>query len=161
MRILREKKIEYFALGFILLLLTASDASAHSGRTDSSGGHNCYVGACAGTYHYHNGGSAPAPYVPPKIKSTPKLLPTPTPTPRPKPTMTPTPTPTPTPIPTSSPTMTPNPEVKGISIAAEITPAPFAANPSNEVTDGNIALGLGVLTTMIGGGYWAFKKYLK
>lgn len=29
---------------------------AHSGRTDSSGGHNCYTGPCAGTYHYHNGG---------------------------------------------------------------------------------------------------------
>jgi resuscitation-promoting factor RpfB len=29
---------------------------AHSGRTDSSGGHNCNVGSCAGTYHYHNGG---------------------------------------------------------------------------------------------------------
>jgi len=32
---------------------------AHSGRTDSSGGHNCNVGSCAGTYHYHNGGYAP------------------------------------------------------------------------------------------------------
>lgn len=31
---------------------------AHSGRTDSFGGHNCYVGSCAGTYHYHNGGNS-------------------------------------------------------------------------------------------------------
>jgi hypothetical protein len=33
-----------------------SPVSAHSGRTDAYGGHNCYVGSCAGTYHYHNGG---------------------------------------------------------------------------------------------------------
>ena len=26
---------------------------AHGGGLDSSGGHNCYVGSCAGTYHYH------------------------------------------------------------------------------------------------------------
>lgn len=50
------------------LVLTVSPTSAHSGRTDANGGHNCYVGACAGTYHYHNGGgsSTPAPtYTPP------------------------------------------------------------------------------------------------
>lgn len=28
-------------------------ASAHSGGLDSNGGHNCYVPACAGTYHCH------------------------------------------------------------------------------------------------------------
>lgn len=38
---------------------------AHSGRTDSNGGHNCNVGSCAGTYHYHNGGP-PSTYSPPK-----------------------------------------------------------------------------------------------
>lgn len=43
----------------IFLLVPISGINAHSGRTDSSGGHNCYVGACAGTYHYHNGGRAP------------------------------------------------------------------------------------------------------
>ena len=43
-----------FLFGFIFM---GSDmAVAHSGRTDAYGGHNCYVGACAGTYHYHNGG---------------------------------------------------------------------------------------------------------
>ena len=47
----------------ILLLLSSTPTHAHSGRTDSSGGHNCYVGACAGTYHYHNGGSGG--YTPP------------------------------------------------------------------------------------------------
>ena len=31
-------------------------ASAHGGGLDSNGGHNCYVGACAGTYHYHRSG---------------------------------------------------------------------------------------------------------
>lgn len=30
---------------------------AHSGRTNSSGCHNCYTGSCAGEYHCHNGGS--------------------------------------------------------------------------------------------------------
>jgi hypothetical protein len=37
---------------------------AHSGRTDANGGHNCYVGACAGTYHYHNGGGYTPPSTP-------------------------------------------------------------------------------------------------
>lgn len=31
---------------------------AHSGRTNSSGCHNCNVGSCAGEYHCHNGGSS-------------------------------------------------------------------------------------------------------
>ena len=30
-------------------------AGAHSGRTDSGGGHNCYVAPCAGQYHFHGG----------------------------------------------------------------------------------------------------------
>jgi len=41
---------------FLLLFLTSNNVLAHSGRTDANGGHNCYVGSCAGTYHYHNGG---------------------------------------------------------------------------------------------------------
>ncbi len=50
-----------------LFLVSVSPVIAHSGRTDSSGGHNCNVGACAGTYHYHNGGGYVAPrYVAPK-----------------------------------------------------------------------------------------------
>lgn len=53
----------------IFTFVSVPRASAHSGRTDAFGGHNCYVGACAGTYHHHNGGyssgySAPA-YTPP------------------------------------------------------------------------------------------------
>lgn len=48
-------------LFFFLLLFSFSTKKtiAHSGRTDSSGGHNCNVGSCAGTYHYHNGGYTP------------------------------------------------------------------------------------------------------
>ncbi len=44
------------------IILTTVGVKAHSGRTDSNGGHNCNVGSCAGTYHYHNGGSS---YTPP------------------------------------------------------------------------------------------------
>lgn len=48
-------------LAFILTLVIAStSAAAHSGRTDSSGGHNCSQssknkGLCSG-YHYHKYG---------------------------------------------------------------------------------------------------------
>ncbi|NCS97224.1 MAG: YHYH domain-containing protein [Candidatus Pacebacteria bacterium] len=45
-------------LSLVILFSSSMSALAHSGRTDSSGGHNCNVGSCAGTYHYHNGGSA-------------------------------------------------------------------------------------------------------
>lgn len=49
----------------ILTIVPISSVQAHSGRTDSNGGHNCNVGACAGTYHYHNGGGpSPAPQTP-------------------------------------------------------------------------------------------------
>ena len=56
----------------LLLFIFTTPINAHSGRTDSSGGHNCYTGSCAGTYHYHNGGysggyTAPV-YNPPKPK---------------------------------------------------------------------------------------------
>lgn len=57
------KKSLFFAPALILFLLP-STILAHSGRTDSSGGHNCNVGSCAGTYHYHNGGGG---YTPPVI----------------------------------------------------------------------------------------------
>jgi hypothetical protein len=53
------------AIGIIALLLCfvfGSTANAHSGRTDSNGGHNCSAaskakGLCTG-YHYHNGGGS-------------------------------------------------------------------------------------------------------
>ena len=51
------------------LMLTAgtpsSLVSAHGGGLDSDGGHNCYVGSCAGTYHCHRcGGSSTYTYKP-------------------------------------------------------------------------------------------------
>lgn len=47
-------------LSFLLILSVQNSVEAHSGRTDSSGGHNCSAkskakGLCTG-YHYHNGG---------------------------------------------------------------------------------------------------------
>lgn len=53
------KKVAGFVF-FLSFLFIASMANAHSGRTDSSGGHNCSEksiakGLCTG-YHYHNGG---------------------------------------------------------------------------------------------------------
>lgn len=44
---------------FSFFTLFPSQVYSHSGRTDAFGGHNCYVGSCAGTYHYHNGGYTP------------------------------------------------------------------------------------------------------
>lgn len=55
--------------GLVVFIVCASvlftpSINAHSGRTDASGGHNCNVGSCAGTYHYHNGGGYTAPSAP-------------------------------------------------------------------------------------------------
>lgn len=105
--------------------LTPATAIAHSGRTDSSGGHNCSAssqakGLCSG-YHYHNGGtskpvSTPQPIVTsvviPSVASTTKL------TIKPSSTSTPTPSPTlkltqsPSPNPTLSSTPSPSPEIR-------------------------------------------------
>jgi hypothetical protein len=54
------KRIAFITMLFVLLFGTF--ASAHSGRTDGSGGHNCSdksksKGLCTG-YHYHNGGGS-------------------------------------------------------------------------------------------------------
>ncbi|CAG7659154.1 copper amine oxidase N-terminal domain-containing protein [Paenibacillus allorhizosphaerae] len=48
--------------GFILMFSLSNFVSAHPGRTDSNGGHNCSAqskakGLCTG-YHYHGGGSS-------------------------------------------------------------------------------------------------------
>lgn len=40
-------------VGFVCALPSSSPAAAHGGGLDGSGGHNCYVGSCAGTYHCH------------------------------------------------------------------------------------------------------------
>jgi hypothetical protein len=47
-----------FLIGLVAIVILTSQASAHSGRTDSSGGHKCSEksvekGLCGG-YHYHN-----------------------------------------------------------------------------------------------------------
>lgn len=54
-RVIRSLTINLLVLTFILIA-TNTSVYAHSGRTDANGGHNCNVGSCAGTYHYHNGG---------------------------------------------------------------------------------------------------------
>ena len=44
---------------FLLAALTVQSTTlvnAHGGGLDGDGGHNCNVGSCAGTYHYHRGG---------------------------------------------------------------------------------------------------------
>ena len=57
-------KKSFLSLGILLVMLGVSvfsfsgSAGAHSGRTDSRGGHNCNVAPCAGTYHYHNAGDS-------------------------------------------------------------------------------------------------------
>ena len=40
---------------FLLGNMSSTMVLAHGGGLDQSGGHNCYVGSCAGTYHYHRG----------------------------------------------------------------------------------------------------------
>jgi hypothetical protein len=64
-------KVIIFILALFFFFPSAVDA--HSGRTNSSGCHNCNVGSCAGTYHCHGGdtggysGGYVAPvYTPPK-----------------------------------------------------------------------------------------------
>ena len=44
-----------FVVVSMITVGTSSVAVGHSGRTDSYGGHNCNVGSCAGTYHFHSG----------------------------------------------------------------------------------------------------------
>lgn len=61
---MRRSIFHVLKLTVLLVCLSTTYVSAHSGRTDSSGGHNCYVGSCAGTYHYHNGGR----YTPPPVR---------------------------------------------------------------------------------------------
>ncbi|WP_157276644.1 YHYH domain-containing protein [Paenibacillus sp. Soil766] len=55
-------KAKVLFISIALIFTFATTAFAHSGRTDSSGGHNCSAssvakGLCSG-YHYHNGGSS-------------------------------------------------------------------------------------------------------
>jgi hypothetical protein len=53
----KKRWTSLFIAGLLSLGLTIPafelPASAHGGGLDSNGGHNCYVPACAGTYHCH------------------------------------------------------------------------------------------------------------
>jgi hypothetical protein len=51
-RVLLFMILPLLVLGFGLTP-APSRVSAHGGGLDSDGGHNCYVGSCAGTYHCH------------------------------------------------------------------------------------------------------------
>ena len=55
---LKRMKKNLAAFTLLALLNTTSSVLAHSGMTDSRGGHNCYVGSCAGSYHFHGGRSS-------------------------------------------------------------------------------------------------------
>lgn len=49
-----------FTLLVLLYSVGASTASAHSGRTNAYGCHNCYTSYCYGEYHCHGGGYVPS-----------------------------------------------------------------------------------------------------
>jgi hypothetical protein len=42
----------------VLFIVMPTLLMAHSGGLDRDGGHNCYIGPCAGTYHYHGGNAS-------------------------------------------------------------------------------------------------------
>lgn len=58
LKICRVKFCQMILLFLLAALIVQSPqaVSAHGGGLDGDGGHNCYVGSCAGTYHYHRGG---------------------------------------------------------------------------------------------------------
>ena len=74
-------KKSFLSLGILLIMLVVSVfsfsglAGAHSGRTDSRGGHNCYVAPCAGQYHFHGGFGYSIPKTTPTTTSLIKKLP--------------------------------------------------------------------------------------
>lgn len=140
-----KKTLSILAPVFFLFLFPFTTL-AHSGRTDSSGGHNCSSksiakGLCTG-YHYHNSGSYTAPaYIAPVATVKP-------PTPEPS-----TPSPKPTEMP--SPTPSSEPEVKGESI--EQTPEPTPSPSPEPLTAGETVTAL----STTGGVAWVGWKFLK
>lgn len=56
-RSLKVRKMPFLTAGLLSLALAfptlEAPVAAHGGGLDSSGGHNCYVPACAGEYHCH------------------------------------------------------------------------------------------------------------
>lgn len=134
---------------------------AHSGRTDSQGGH---YNRKTGEYHFHHGypahdhpgGVCPydkptkAPTVTPKptAKLTARPTATPKPTNTPRPTATPTPRPTNTPLPTTMPTPTvmPTPLETAVLTALPVeTSAPEARG--DFLTASRVKAGLAILCT--------------
>ena len=98
-----SKRIRILVFVLILALTTSFAAFAHSGRTDSNGGHKDNKNKSGlGPYHYHCGGH-PAHLHPngvcPYSSSGKESSSTPKPNKTPRPTNTPTPTPVPTPRP--------------------------------------------------------------
>lgn len=91
----RITKVTVISMVVLLLTTSAISAFAHSGRTDSSGGHNK---TSDGSYHYHSGSDRTVEY---KTKEAASGKTTATP----KPTPTPTPAPTPVPVPIITPTL--------------------------------------------------------
>ena len=71
-----KRLLKLFAVGLVGLTVAVLSqvglAKGHGGGLDSDGGHNCYVGSCAGTYHCHRSwgprcgeaGWTSTPYVP-------------------------------------------------------------------------------------------------
>ena len=127
------------------LFLIPSNVSAHSGRTNSSGCHNCNVGSCAGTYHCHNGGSVSAPAYVPTVTQKPS---------------TPRPTLKPTQAPTTAPTT--EPVVLGVSASETPSVSPIVSQtPKAEVMGDkkeNPIGGLIGIGAMGAVAYWAWKK---
>jgi len=72
----KRRLAKLLAVGLVGLTVAVfsqiGSAKGHGGGLDSDGGHNCYVGSCAGTYHCHRswgpgcggGGWTYTPYVP-------------------------------------------------------------------------------------------------
>ena len=86
----KQNKTTFTAIiAFILMLSMTGTSLAHSGRTDSKGGHRDNKNKSGlGYYHFHCGGypahmheNGTCPYR--TVKSTPTPIPTPTPTPTP------------------------------------------------------------------------------
>lgn len=133
----------------LVLFLLPSSILAHSGRTDSSGGHNCNVGSCAGTYHYHNGGYSVPAYVP--VATVKPATPKPT-------------TPRPTQAPTTPPTE--EPVVLGVSASDTPTASPIVTQTpiatieplvEGSTTKKTILADLG----LIGLAVWGYMRYRK
>lgn len=76
-----KKSFLFYVTAFLLIFSLSVTVFAHSGRTDSSGGHNK---TSDGTYHYHSGNDRTTEYSAPPNSSNQVTTPTPIPTSDPK-----------------------------------------------------------------------------